>query len=105
VEAADDEEYATSVEVEVGLLGDSREGTNDGGSPTDPTGFYVADDGRGIPEAEREAVFERGHTAADEGTGIGLSIVRTIAEAHDWDVRLTESEAGGARFEFHVSDP
>jgi hypothetical protein len=32
--------------------------------------------------------------------GLGLSIVRTIAEAHGWETGVTEGEAGGARFEF-----
>jgi signal transduction histidine kinase len=63
-------------------------------------GFYVADDGAGVPEGERESVFEAGHTANEEGTGLGLNIVRDIAEAHGWTVTLTESETGGARFEF-----
>ncbi|MFB6152242.1 MAG: sensor histidine kinase, partial [Haloarculaceae archaeon] len=63
-------------------------------------GFYVADDGPGIPEDERETVFESGYTTAEEGTGFGLAIVEVIAEAHGWDVRVTESEDGGARFEF-----
>ncbi|OYR58001.1 sensor histidine kinase [Halorubrum halodurans] len=63
-------------------------------------GFYVADDGSGIPEDDREAVFEPGHTTAEEGTGFGLAIVERIAEAHGWSVSVTESRAGGARFEF-----
>jgi PAS domain S-box-containing protein len=63
-------------------------------------GFYVADDGPGIPAAKREDAFEYGHTTAEEGTGLGLAIVRQIAEAHGWDVSLCESAAGGARFEF-----
>jgi signal transduction histidine kinase len=62
-------------------------------------GFYIADDGRGIPESEREAVFEYGYSTADDGTGFGLSIVREIAESHGWTVSVTGSEAGGARFE------
>jgi PAS domain S-box-containing protein len=62
-------------------------------------GFYVADDGPGIPPAERETVFERGYTTSDEGTGLGLAIVEEIVEAHGWDVEVTESENGGARFE------
>ncbi|WP_225334746.1 sensor histidine kinase [Halomicrobium urmianum] len=63
-------------------------------------GFYVADDGSGIPESDRESVFEAGFSTSDEGTGFGLNIVRSIADAHGWDVSVTESEAGGARFEF-----
>ncbi|GAB6878862.1 hypothetical protein JCM17823_11360 [Halorubrum gandharaense] len=66
-----------------------------------PGGFFVADDGPGIPEEDRPNVFESGYTTTDEGTGFGLSIVEEIAKAHGWEVRLTESESGGARFEFH----
>ncbi len=63
-------------------------------------GFAVEDDGPGIPPDERDVVFDRGYTSDEHGTGYGLSIVRRIAEAHGWDVSLTESESGGARFEF-----
>jgi len=66
----------------------------------DATGFYVADDGDGIPEARRESVFEPGFTTAQGGTGFGCAIVERIAGAHDWEVEVTDSEAGGARFEF-----
>lgn len=65
-----------------------------------PNGFYVEDDGPGIPQEEQEAIFEAGYSTAEDGTGFGLNIVRDIAEAHDWNLRLTESSAGGARFEF-----
>jgi len=64
-----------------------------------PDGFYVADDGPGIPETEREKVFESGYSTADEGTGLGLAIVQEIATAHGWDIDVTESRAGGARVE------
>jgi PAS domain S-box-containing protein len=64
-----------------------------------PGGFYVADDGPGIPEGDREAVFTRGHSTTREGTGFGLAIVTSIAEAHGWEISLTESDQGGARFE------
>jgi PAS domain S-box-containing protein len=62
-------------------------------------GFYVADDGPGIPEADREAVFESGYSTSNDGTGFGLSIVAEIADAHGWAVDVTESAAGGTRFE------
>jgi PAS domain S-box-containing protein len=62
-------------------------------------GFYVADDGPGIPESERERVFESGHSTAAEGTGFGLAIVAEVAAAHGWAVEVVESDAGGARFE------
>jgi len=69
-----------------------------------PDGFYVADDGPGIPEGEREAVFDSGYSTASEGTGFGLSIVAEIVEAHGWTVDVTDSEAGGARFEIRGVD-
>jgi signal transduction histidine kinase len=62
-------------------------------------GFYVADDGPGIPEAERERIFEAGYSTADEGTGFGLRIVEQVVDAHGWEVTVTESEQGGARFD------
>ncbi len=62
-------------------------------------GFFVEDDGRGIPEDEREKVFETGYSATDDGTGFGLAIVAEIVSAHGWEIDVTESEAGGARFE------
>ncbi len=81
---------------------------NPDGSPDELTisvgafesGFYVEDDGVGIAPENRETVFESGYTTADDGTGFGLSIVEQIADAHEWTVHITESESGGARFEF-----
>jgi len=66
-------------------------------------GFFVADDGPGIPDDVRDSIFEHGYTTDEDGTGFGLSIVDSIASAHDWDVRLTEMDyparPGGACFE------
>jgi PAS domain S-box-containing protein len=64
--------------------------------------LYVADDGPGIPESEREDVLDFGYTTNEGGTGFGLAIVDQIATAHGWSVTVTESDAGGARFEFEV---
>ncbi|WP_267643698.1 sensor histidine kinase [Haloarchaeobius amylolyticus] len=69
------------------------------GSLSDRTGFYVEDDGPGIPDDQAEAVFEPGFTTGDEqNTGLGLAIVSAVAEAHGWTVDLADTEAG-ARFE------
>ena len=67
-----------------------------------PEGFAVADDGPGVPEADRERVFESGVTDAADGTGFGLAIVRAIAESHGWTASVTRGAEGGARFEFDV---
>ena len=69
------------------------------GSLDDGDGFYVADDGPGIPPEDRGTVFEPGYTTAADGTGFGLAIVSRIADAHGWEVAVAESESGGARFE------
>ena len=69
------------------------------GELEDRNGFYVADDGEGIPKEKREEVFEAGHSTSEGGTGFGLSIVEEIVTAHGWDIEATESETGGARFE------
>ncbi|MXR21460.1 PAS domain S-box protein [Halobacterium bonnevillei] len=63
-------------------------------------GFYVADDGPGIPPEQRKSVTESGWTTSSTGSGLGLSIVADIAAAHDWTFTVTESASGGARFEF-----
>lgn len=62
-------------------------------------GFYIADDGVGIPESEREDIFEAGYSTAEDGTGFGLRIVRQIVDDHGWEVQVTESDAGGTRVE------
>ncbi|WP_309065388.1 sensor histidine kinase [Microbacterium sp.] len=66
--------------------------------------LQVEDDGAGIPEAEREHVFDR-FTRLDEarardagGSGLGLAIVREIAAAHHGTVGVDAGPAGGARF-------
>jgi signal transduction histidine kinase len=69
------------------------------GPLTEEVGFYVADDGRGIPSARRERVFNPGFSTDDHGTGLGLSIVARIVDLHGWSITVTDSAADGARFE------
>lgn len=78
------------------------------GPLADGKGFYVADDGPGVPAGERESVFERGYTSETKGSGLGLAIVDGVVAAHDWRITITESAEGGARFEIRdvvVVDP
>lgn len=63
-------------------------------------GFAVEDDGNGIDSSIATQVFEPGFTTAPDGTGFGLDIVRSLAEAHGWSVSVVDSSSGGARFEF-----
>ncbi|WP_254531516.1 sensor histidine kinase [Natrinema gelatinilyticum] len=82
------EHGSSSPTVRIGLLRES----------TDPVGFYVEDDGPGIPDDARERIFTHGFSTQDAGTGFGLTIVQTIADAHGWTVTLADTD-GGARFE------
>lgn len=66
--------------------------------------FYVEDDGPGIPEEDRENVFEYGFSSDSDGTGFGLAIVESITQAHGWRVEATESARSGARFEFEMNN-
>lgn len=63
-------------------------------------GFYVEDDGPGIPADQREQVFRFGYSTSSTGTGFGLPIVREITDAHHWEVHVGEGTDGGTRFEF-----
>ena len=63
-------------------------------------GFYVADDGPGIPTDTVDDIFEYGHTTSEDGTGLGLSIVKTIAEAHGWQLYIDTTYPDGAMFVF-----
>lgn len=82
----------------------------DGESPAEPVltvrvetlenGFAIEDDGPGVPATGRAQLFEPGYTTDPDSTGLGLAIVKRIADAHGWSATVTESVAGGARFEF-----
>ena len=61
----------------------------------------VEDDGPGVPDNDRERIFERfarGSTATTPGSGLGLALVAQQAGLHGGDVSVDDSPAGGARF-------
>src|SRR5439155_22518245 len=62
----------------------------------------VTDRGRGIPEGKREQVFERFFTTKKEGMGLGLSICRTIIDAHRGEIWATNNSDRGATFHFSL---
>lgn len=65
----------------------------------------IEDDGCGVPPAERERIFGafvRLENAVGKGSGLGLALVRRIAERHGGSVSLTDSPLGGACFEFQI---
>jgi two-component system sensor histidine kinase ChvG len=65
----------------------------------------VEDEGPGVPEDSREAIFRRFHSVRPEGefgqhSGLGLAIARTIVEGHQGTIAVEsrEDRLGGARF-------
>ncbi|MBD3414904.1 MAG: HAMP domain-containing protein [Candidatus Aminicenantes bacterium] len=59
----------------------------------------VMDNGSGIPNQERENIFEPFYTTKSSGIGLGLANAQKIIEQHQGSIRVKESEEGGACFE------
>lgn len=78
----------TGVTVRVGILEDEG-------------GFYVEDDGRGIPADVRIRLETPSGLIRERGSGYGLQIVEKVVDEHGWEMAVGESDAGGARFEFN----
>jgi signal transduction histidine kinase len=69
-------------------------------------GFVVEDSGIGIPEEQRQAVFQpfvRGDEGRGEGLGLGLSLVQRICKRQQWQVNLSTGESNGCRFSVKLS--
>ena len=77
-------------------------------SSTDGVEITVDDNGLGVPEGERAAVFDRfsrGSTAARSGSGLGLALVAQQAEIHGGTASLETSPMGGARLLLRLPPP
>jgi two-component system, OmpR family, sensor histidine kinase PrrB len=77
-------------------------------SSVDGVEITVDDNGLGVPEGERAAVFDRfsrGSTAARSGSGLGLALVAQQAEIHGGTARLETSPMGGARLLLRLPPP
>ncbi len=63
--------------------------------------FGVSDHGDGIPDDEKESVFERfmrKEKRGIKGSGIGLAITKSVVDAHDGNVRIEDNPGGGCIF-------
>jgi two-component system sensor kinase FixL len=65
----------------------------------------VIDTGRGIAPQVREHLFEAFNSSKDAGMGLGLSICRTIVEAHGGRIRALDRREGGTEFQFTLMRP
>jgi nitrogen fixation/metabolism regulation signal transduction histidine kinase len=97
VENATQAAQATGKTPEISIHAEPRDGR---------AAIVVDDNGPGVPEAERERIFDPYVTHREGGTGLGLAIVRKIVIDHGGDVTVTSSPQGGARFVVELpSDP
>jgi signal transduction histidine kinase len=63
----------------------------------------VEDQGCGVPEEERERIFQQFYTrGVKNGTGLGLAICRGIVEAHQGRIGVESGATGGSRFWFRL---
>ena len=85
-----------SVTIQVGLLGVEEPRSN-------TRGFFLMDDAIEIPPPDHDRVvtleFENGEGSGEHG--LGLALARSIAEAHDWSLSVTNGQHGGTRIEIH----
>lgn len=58
----------------------------------------ITDNGPGIPEDKKENIFQPFYTTKETGTGLGMLSIQACVEAHDGNIKVSESEIGGARF-------
>jgi len=66
----------------------------------------VEDDGKGIPEKDRNKALQKEETLGETGgTGLGLHLIKRITENYGGTIEITDSELGGAQFTIHLPQP
>ena len=65
----------------------------------------ISDTGRGIDPQVREHLFQAFNSSKETGMGLGLSICRTIVEAHGGKIRALDRGGGGTEFQFTLIRP
>lgn len=58
----------------------------------------IEDNGPGVPEELKEEIFRPYFTTRDQGSGLGLAVVKQIVLAHGWEIHYVRNEMGGATF-------
>lgn len=66
----------------------------------DGTGFFIEDDGPGMPEKVKTRLETPSGLSRERGSGYGLQIVERVVKEHGWEMEVASSTTGGARFEF-----
>ncbi|MEL6752908.1 MAG: ATP-binding protein [Pseudomonadota bacterium] len=64
----------------------------------DSVELVVSDTGPGVPDEDKQKIFDRFFRRSESGMGLGLSVVRRIAIAHGGDIKLSDAPGGGAEF-------
>jgi signal transduction histidine kinase len=67
----------------------------------DAAELLVRDSGPGVPEADRERIWEPFNSSSG-GTGLGLAVVRRLAREHGWEATVDEAPGGGAEFRVRI---
>jgi signal transduction histidine kinase len=76
--------------------------TTRGGGQEASDGFLIEDNGKGLPNQEELDIFDSGTSTS--GSGLGLTIVQRIIEAHGWEIEAGDSPSGGAKFKITAGE-
>jgi len=60
--------------------------------------IQISDNGIGIPDQDKQSIFEPFYTGRKEGVGLGLMVVQQIITAHQGEIAVSDSSSGGACF-------